>query len=599
MKSITELSAAVIIELEKNPEAAWQWFSQAYYAQQSKQGAEELLVRVRQRFDLTALVEASQGYRVYAGKQGQEATYTLETLCWALLLKHLQGWSYRKTDEEIGNNSLCRWFVGYQLGQETLSYVTLQRFQIWSSQHHPRTLFNQILKQIDEDFPEDARKAQVGDTFALLANVGAQSRTEMLRDASRRLLHFLQQVQPLAYACVLGQLNTRELFGSESDLPEYCLDKAERDGLELRTALAADGCLCLVWHQVAALPSRRSLEFLALQRWIGILDKLLRDEFVFEAGETENSLTVRPCTEKERGTFVIGSTIDPEATFRKHGEKNQLGYNVQVAAGEHFIREIFATTGATGDASGVASLIAHQKEQLGLLPPKLIYDRAAGSPKIYHDVAKASDGQTQLVARLIDHSKNSQRYGPLDFTLNPDGSLTCPNSQTTSKFYRSQSADGYNYRFSAEQCKECPLRKACRGESEPPLAEATAQPVESTPTPTPVSATPTQPDANKRKLPKSTAYRQVFISTYRDLQRSAILYTKTEAFKTDMQFRSTIEGKIAALVRYNDARQAHAYGLQKADFQVRMAAVAFNLKKWHKLTLEQEKAAHYVVPDSS
>lgn len=599
MKSITELPADVLESLEANAEAAMQWFSQRHYAQLIEQNEQSVLVQVRQHFSMEAMVACSQAYRRYAGQRGQEASHCLSVLCWALLLKVLMGWSYRQSCQQMGSNTLCRWFVGYRLDESPLSYVTLQRFAQWVSGSHSRLFFNEILKQIDEAFPDQAQQAQVGDTFALLANVAPQSRTEMLRDACRRLLGYFEQVAPGAFAKVVCQLESEALFGSESELPEFCLDKAQRDRLEMRTALAADGCLYLIWRHMAGVSSQRTLEVLALQRWCNILNKLLRDEFVFEAGEEANTLSVRPCSEKERGSFVIGSTLDPEATFRKHGEKNQLGYNVQVAANEQFIREIFATTGATGDASGVANLISHQKEQLGLVPPKLIYDRAAGSPKIYHDVAKASDGQTQLVARLIDHNKNSQRYGPLDFTLNQDGSLTCPNGQSTSKFYRSQSADGYNYRFSAEQCKGCPLREACRGESDPPLVEATAQPVESTPTPTPVSATPTQPPTSQRKRPKSTAYRQVFMSRYRDLQRTALLYIKTEAFKTDMRFRSTIEQKIAALVRYNDARQAHAYGLQKADFQVRMAAVAYNLKKWHKLTLEQEKATRYVAPDSS
>ena len=599
MKSINELPAEVIIELEKNPESAWRWFSERYYAQQAEQAEDELLVQVRQRFSLEKIIAACQAYRHYAGKRGQEATHDIAILCWALLLKYLLCGSYRKTCQEIRNNTQARCFVGYRLDLPTLSYVTLQRFEVWVMKNQPRSLFTEILRQIDEDFPEEVNKAQIGDTFALLANVAAQSRTQMLRDACRRLLGYLQQVHPATYDKVFAQFKREELFGKEGDLPEYRLEKAQRDALELETALAADGCLYLIWRQVAAMSSQNRLEFLALQRWLGILDKILRDEFVFETGDEANLLSVRFCTEKERGTFVIGSTLDPEATFRKHGEKNQLGYNVQVAATEHFIREIFAKTGATNDGSGVATLIANQLQHLGLVPPKLGYDRAAGSPKIFHDVDKASEGKTQLVARLIDHAKNSTRFGPLDFTLNEDGSLTCPNQQNTHTFYRSKSADGYDYRFSAETCKGCPLRQRCRGENDPnsptPAPALDAQPEQ----PAPVEATPDMPKANKRKLPKATAYRQVFISKYRDFQRSAILYTKTEQFKLDMKFRSTIERIIAALVRYNGARLAHAHGTDKADFQSRMAATAYNLKKWHKLMLEKAKAARYKAPDSS
>jgi len=122
--------------------------------------------------------------------------------------------------------------------------------------------------------------------------------------------------------------------------------------------------------------------------------------------------------------------------------------------------------------------------------------------------------------------------------------------------------------------------------------------------PAPSAATPkTKP----HKTPKATAYRQactersrsVFISHYRERQRTALLYTQTASFKLDMRFRSTIERIIAALVRYNDARQAHSLGLAKADFQVRMAATAYNLKKWLKLTLDKEKPIRFQPPDTT
>ena len=138
----------------------------------------------------------------------------------------------------------------------------------------------------------------------------------------------------------------------------------------------------------------------------------------------------------------------------------------------------------------------------------------------------------------------------------------------------------------------CPLRQPCRGELPPVLdndpAQQSAQTAPATPT--------TKP---KRKTPKPDSCRQVFISAYREQQHQAILYTKTEAFQQEMRFRSTIERIIAALVRYNDARRAHGYGTAKADFQVKMAATSYNLKKWHKLTLDKEKALRYQPTDSS
>ena len=216
----------------------------------------------------------------------------------------------------------------------------------------------------------------------------------------------------------------------------------------------------------------------------------------------------------------------------------------------------------------------------------LIYDRAAGSPKTFQAVAEASNGQIQLVARLINHSQNSDRFGPLDFTLQADGSLTCPGDRSSTKVYRSHSADGWTYRFSAGQCQDCPLWEKCRGL----LVVPEATPVEILADP-PIDAPKAQ--KKRRSGPKPDGYRQVFISDYRSQQRLAILYTQTAEFQADMKLRPGIEGTIAALVRYNDARQAHSIGLAKADFQERMAAVAFNLKRWRRLTLEREKAQRH------
>ena len=75
MKSITELPENVRVELEQNYEAVWHWMSEQCYERQIAANADALVVRARQRFELSALVSACAGYRVYAGKRGQEASY--------------------------------------------------------------------------------------------------------------------------------------------------------------------------------------------------------------------------------------------------------------------------------------------------------------------------------------------------------------------------------------------------------------------------------------------------------------------------------------------------------------------------------------------
>jgi hypothetical protein len=585
MNTILENTADVtsVLDMEsilnENAEAVWAWVSEQRYAALVAANRGDLLVRVGERFTFGEIEAACKGYRRYAGGRGQEEQHPVGRLCRALVVKWLKGWSYRQTCAEVATNDLVRWFVGYPLHGTALCYVTLQRFEAWVNEHHPRLFFNTLLRQIDEDFAPTAPQPQVGDTFALQANVAEQSRTHLLRSACQRLVKAWNQLCPATPLPGLTPALRQALWGSEGERPEYALDKAARDTRECQTALAAYTLLELAQAAQAQLPPGHSLLYAVYLRWLGLLHKLLGDEFVCQRSEGGDPLSVRHATEKERGSFVLGSSVDPDATFRKHGERVDLGYNIHLTASATtgLVREIFATTGATPDAAGVPLLIAHQHEQGFALPPKLIYDRAAGSPKTIHLVDRASEGQTQLVAALIDHSKHKGRFGPLDFTLNDDGSLTCPNGQTTAKAYRAGGGDGWNYRFSAQQCHACPLWDGCRGPHPERL-------------PTPTPAGDSAPPKQKRRHPKPTSYRQVFISNYRTQQRQAILYTQSQAFKADMKLRPAIERIIAALVRYNGARRARSVGLTNADVQVRMAALAYNLKRWHVLTMEQEKA---------
>lgn len=262
---------------------------------------------------------------------------------------------------------------------------------------------------------------------------------------------------------------------------------------------------------------------------------------------------LRRCTEAERGAYRIISITDTDATVRKHGDSIILGYNADVLASANFVRGIHANTGATPDGATVAPAIARHVEQFGFAPTRLVYDRAAGTPKHIADVYRASGGKTQLVARQINYSQRHALFGPADFTLGPHG-LTCPNGVSTTRAYRAGGADGFNYRFLASDCQGCPLWDKCRN--------ATAKP---------------------------TSHRTVFISDYTFLYAAELAYLDSEAAKADFAFRSNIERHIAALTLHNGARRAISTGLTSVNFQLHMSATACNLKRWHTLTLLQER----------
>ena len=266
-----------------------------------------------------------------------------------------------------------------------------------------------------------------------------------------------------------------------------------------------------------------------------------------------HSGALRRCLAQERGSFRIISAVDPDATVRVHGKSIILGFNAGVLASRRFVRYIYTLTGSTSDGSFVAPLIGLHLDCLGFSPDKYIFDRAAGSPKYIADVAHISEGKTQLVARQIVQGKHSERYHPDDFTLSAAG-LTCPHGVLSTTAFRTGSHDGWDYRFSATACKDCPLWQQCR-----------------------------KPDA------KPDGDRSVFISDYAVSCRQQLAYLDSAQAKVDFAFRSNIERIIAALTRFNDARRARVRGLLKVSFQNLMAATAFNLKTWFTLTRQAER----------
>lgn len=562
MTIIHELPLSVISELEQNEAALWAWASERYYTQMLEQVGDHLLVSIKQGFDLLPLMEACRGFRLYSGKQGQEATHELGQLCHSLMLKYICNWSLRKTAEEVRCNTLMRWFAGYRLNEATFSHSTLARFEQWVFENEARLYFDVVLKQIDVDFPDEQNSVQIGDTFAMRTAVNPQSRTEMLRHGCQKMLDSLKLVAPLGYGSLLATLDQRGLFGEKNARHEFWLKGEEHKALEERTALAASHCLLLIDQVLAGRELPRTLDYNTMMTWQKRVAKILQDEFKLTTDEngkvTKATLYTAEEKKKKRkrepGTYRYGSMLDPEATYRKHGDKNDFGYNVSLATTPNFIREIAAATGATPDASGIPLLLEAQKEHLGVIPPKLIYDQAAGYAKHFYEVDKVSEGQTQLVARIVDNTKNSTRFGPQDFVLQENGELLCPNGVATSRAYRSNSADGWDFKFPASECRDCPLWDLCR-----------------------------TPKA------KPTTRRSVFVSRYRYHQRQALAYTKTAQFDEEMKLRPQVERVIAGLVRYNGARRAKSVGLAKADFQAKMNAMAYNLKRWHTLMTERNK----------
>jgi len=451
---------------------------------------------------------------------------------------------------------LARWFAGYQLFDTLPDFTTLQRFESWVVQQQKRLCFDEVLHQIETDYPDERIRVQIGDTYAMRAQAARENLNTLIRHTCIHVLESAVQSLPVDLTQAMTGFVWTHLFGVDKQVPEFALPKEARAQRLLTVARAAYDFHARI---STILNNRPATEFPELRKHLGNLYKILSDEF----SSTDDA--VQRLSPKEQGTFRIGSATDPKATYRVHGpdpEDTSFGYNVQVAISTSgFIRETQAYTGAEPDQSGVAALIAEQKENLGVCPPKLIYDQAAGSGKTRADVAQASAGLTQLISRLPPYEKRSERFGPYDFSLAQDGAqLTCPNGKVSQVAYRSGSGDGRNFRFFDFQCwhdeppvhmkkadlsKRCPLWEQCR---------------------------------DSRQGPR--AMRQVFISDYREQVLAAQQYNQTDEFKYEMKIRSKIERIVFELTHYNGARCCRKRGVENADWQSKMCATAYNIKLW-------------------
>lgn len=427
-----------------------------------------------------------------------------------------------------------------------MDYSLLCRFEQWLQKHQPRLLFDTVLNEIERSFPEEQSAVQIGDTFALEDNAAGESWVELLRHLSRKLLRELEQVAPEVHQQIRQQINVQDLFGAEHEKAPYYLTDDEiqarlthcvRGALQLEKAVQAHIVPQIIQKQ-PALTTLLSDVALVINSNLA----LVRDE----SGQI-SQVTVLP--EKERGSFQMTTATDREATVRHHGRKLTLGFNINLASTPTgFIHEIFSATGAQPDSVGVPHLIENQIRQRQHCPPKLIYDRAASAGHTRAQVERVSQGRTQLVAHLTP-TISGERFGPEQFTLsNDETALTCPGQRTSTKVYDAAACYGRTFLFTAKHhCLDCPIWNQCR---------------------TPKS----QPTSNRR----------VFISNYRQQIYQAQRYNQSDAFAQEMKRRPLIERVIFMLTHFDGARRAKGYGLQRADFQVKLAATARNIRTWLK-----------------
>ena len=528
------------------------------------------LIQFSQVIDLSTIEEACAAYHKGSGR-GSIVTHTVPQLVRALLVKYFYNLSYRGAEEMIDQNILLKFFVGYGLFENPMDHSTLQRFEIWVLENHPRLFFDEILRCIDALHPEDREQMQLVDTYAMLARGAKSSLITLIRDASRNLLRELKKQDPQRYPDLVKQLDLTALFGEEDEKLTVALSKEER---EVRLQSVVGEVLRLhrlLSESLARLPFLSTDEQSTLRLRLGHLFKIISDETTVTAneGEDPDDVSVKERPHGEKGSYRIATANDPEATYREHGKNKpaDLGYNASILTTEDFIREVQVDTGSQPDPVALPEMLESQQEHHDLNPKKVVGDQAYGNGKTRAQVEAVSDGQTTVIAGVPGQAQSNLRFSPADFTLSDDGfTLDCPNEVSSTKRY--DNGKGDTFHFSPEMCQGCPFWQSAEE----------------------IEQHPNQPYCRNPKS-KETSSRTVFISNFRPQIETAIEYNSTAQFKEEMKRRPIVERIIFNLTHIHGARLAKSVGLDKANFQARMAATTFNIRQLLRLRSRQTAPA--------
>ena len=181
-------------------------------------------------------------------------------------------------------------------------------------------------------------QTQKGDTFAMVANAARESLVMLIRHTSQQLLRAIAQQKGWSYEQAVDLVGQAKLTGEGEQSFHPMSDKEKAQQLHTAVSVA-----------YASLDLQGSKPNERVQEWVSHLEKLLADNLhiTWQADGQLGEVTRLPS--KKQGSYRMGSATDPEATYRKHDDQDDLGYNISVITNDEFVREIQADTGATPD----------------------------------------------------------------------------------------------------------------------------------------------------------------------------------------------------------------------------------------------------------
>ena len=227
----------ILIAAQTDPQKLYNWLWEDEVKDIERRNHAHLLVKLHTRLELQAVYDQLQGYHHHQGP-GCPIAHPVEKLVRSLIVGAVYDLSLRELEQRIRYDLVVRWYVGYARFEDTPDHVTLERFTLWMLCKHERLLFDEVLGQIEQDFPQERQRVQIGDTYALIANAAQEGLVRRLRHAAQYKREGLGDEQ-----AGLSNYNWSALYGEPKETIEALLDKDKRQQRQTATVLAVHDLL--------------------------------------------------------------------------------------------------------------------------------------------------------------------------------------------------------------------------------------------------------------------------------------------------------------------------------------------------------------------
>lgn len=463
-------------------------------------------------------------------------------------IKHL----YNYTDEELLEQYYFNYQIAYALGQRNLGELYICERTLYDFRHR---LYEYTIQHPEEEdlicrqfqclvdhfiaLTKSKTEEQRMDSTAIMPNIKRAGRLALAFDVLKQgVAACPQELLPEALKKVLEPaFKTEVLYRSRSQDVKVRLEKI----LELQEQLVA---LTSAIPEIASKPE------------IKLVQRFIAEQTTYDPEQKQRVVKEN----KDISPDSLQSAYDPDATFRKKGNKEQVGYvcNLSETCSAdnpvQFLTDYTLAKNVKADVKMAEERLPEIKERTGLTD---LYTDGGFYGEDTHRKAEEELGVKMHYTDLTGRKPAADKIPLADFSIeNHKKVLACPQGQVPTHTFFDEPNRRITAWFDPESCRQCPCREQC-----------------------PV------------KIQKKKALLQ--------FNQSALLAAETrkelangECRRQNTSKRAAIEGTISAIKRGRGATKLAVRGQVKCALVIGLKCIAHNfqqLKSWFQVKAKEAK----------